>query len=157
MTNSAKSTHFSIFHYQNGIPISPLSEWKFSGEGFSLYKGDAQTCQISSSEDPKLLTTFEEEKKTSTSTMLSMRFKKILKSELLGVLHSGKVDKYLVYHEEANKLILVNTTDKKAYEAVGRTGFQCGNASKDGFYVRDDNNLGDGIILLVDEEMAAKF
>ena len=99
------------------------------------------------------------EKNSETKEMIVLRFKKIHKSELMGMLSSGKVDKFLIPQEEAGKYYFIDHSKKKAYEIKGTIIFQPWDASeeKNCVYVREDTNHGEVIDLLMDEEKAAKF
>lgn len=94
---------------------------------------------------------------------VSLRFKKIHNSEMLGMLNSGKVEKFLIPQEEAGKYYFINNVEKKAYEIKERVIFQCGGddieekKNRNCVYVREDTNVGEVIDLLMDEEMAEKF
>ena len=99
------------------------------------------------------------EKIPGSKAMLLVRFKKIHKSELMGMLSSGKVDKFLIPQEEAGKYYFIDYSKKKAYEIKGTIIFQPWDASeeKNCVYVREDTSHGEVIDLLMDEEKAAKF
>ena len=103
------------------------------------------------------------EKNSETKEMIVLRFKKIHKSELMGMLSSGKVDKFLIPQEEAGKYYFINNAERKAYEIKGRVILQCGGDAIDEkknrncVYVREDTNVGEVIDLFMDEEMAEKF
>ena len=49
------------------------------------------------------------EKNSETKEMIVLRFKKIHKSELMGMLSSGKVDKFLIPQEEAGKFYFIDS------------------------------------------------
>ena len=101
------------------------------------------------------------EKNSETKEMIVLRFKKIHKSELMGMLSSGKVDKFLIPQEEAGKFYFIDYSKEKAlaYEIKGTIIFKPWDASeeKNCVYVREDTNHGEVIDLLMDEEKAAKF
>ena len=94
---------------------------------------------------------------------VALRFKKIQNSELLGMLNSGKVEKFLIPQEEAGKYYFINNAEKKAYEIKGRVILQCGGddidekKNRNCVYVREDTNVGDVIDIFMDEDMAEKF
>ena len=106
------------------------------------------------------------EKIPGSKAMLLVRFKKIHKSELQGMVNSGKVDKYIIPHdEEADIYYLINLSHQKAYEMVGRTMFgkdiiqeMKNNDCVYGLFENGENtNVGEVIDILIDEKLAAFF